>query len=255
MIHLCISTLILTVVMGQKSTDMDKLLNWCLDAKLHKTAPGPENSLHKQCSPWKDRSCCTEETAHKVHNDNIYNFNYNHCRNMSKKCNEHFLQDHCFYECSPNVGPWVVSETRTWRKERFYKVPLCASDCDAWFNDCAEDFTCTDNWSRNFDWLNDTGCSSKCLTNFCPKGSECMTFRKIYGNASNFCEKVWDHAWQYTKDSEPCMRLWFNGSVGNPNDAVARHHAHLIAGASTKHLDYLLFGFLLMILWRTICVF
>jgi folate receptor len=39
----------------------------------------------------------------------MYGFNYNHCpnRKMSSKCLEHFVQDLCFYECSPNVGPWM----------------------------------------------------------------------------------------------------------------------------------------------------
>ena len=25
---------------------------------------------------------------------------------MSERCRKHFIQDLCFYECSPNVGPW-----------------------------------------------------------------------------------------------------------------------------------------------------
>lgn len=45
------------------------------------------------------------------HGGEMYGFNYNHCPNhkMSNKCLEHFVQDLCFYECSPNVGPWVQS--------------------------------------------------------------------------------------------------------------------------------------------------
>jgi hypothetical protein len=40
--------------------------------------------------------------------------------------------------------------------------------------------------------------------------------------AERFCERVWDHSWKYTPDTEHCMRLWFNGSAGNPNDVVAQ---------------------------------
>jgi len=39
----------------------------------------------------------------------MYGFNYNHCgpgKEMSDRCRKHFVQDLCFYECSPNVGPW-----------------------------------------------------------------------------------------------------------------------------------------------------
>jgi len=33
---------------------------------------------------------------------------------------------------------------------------------------------------------------------------------------------VWDGSWKYTPDDQPCMRIWFNGEKGNPNDNVAR---------------------------------
>nr|XP_027222054.1 folate receptor gamma-like [Penaeus vannamei]XP_027222055.1 folate receptor gamma-like [Penaeus vannamei]XP_027222056.1 folate receptor gamma-like [Penaeus vannamei] len=228
------------MALGQKTSNVDELLNWCLDARHHKKLPGPEGDLFKQCTPWKTRSCCTEEVTRKIHEDSLYSFNFNHCmhqtkKEMSRECHRHFKQDHCFYECSPNVGPWVVSEKRSWRKERYFKVPLCASDCEAWFNSCADDYTCTDNWSRNFDWLESSQCTSgtKCKTNFCPKGSDCRTFKEIYLTAQNFCEKVWDDAWEYTNDSSPCMRLWFDGIRGNPNDLTAKHYAFAIAGAES----------------------
>jgi len=96
----------------------------------------------------------------------------------------HFTQDHCFYECSPNVGPWIVEviinssifqfvkiieyfkdyiislsfriqePDRSWRNQRYFGVPLCASDCNQWFNDCKHDLTCVENWSRGFTWKN-----------------------------------------------------------------------------------------------------
>lgn len=85
-------------------------------------------------------------------------------------------------------------ENRSWRKERFYQVPLCWTDCDAWFSDCVDDFTCTDNWSLNFVWQNTTeGCQNgapACLKNYCPPQSACKTFKEIYQTAENFCEKV-----------------------------------------------------------------
>lgn len=100
------------------------------------------------------------------------------------------------------------------RNERFVDVPLCASDCNSWFQDCADDYTCTDNWPLNFEWIPGKG-------NRCPVGSTCTTFLKMYGTSARFCEKVWDHSWKYTPDNKPCMRLWFDPSNGNPNDEVA----------------------------------
>ncbi|XP_046676565.1 LOW QUALITY PROTEIN: folate receptor beta-like [Homalodisca vitripennis] len=203
--------------LAQLTDDPSELLSWCLDGRHHKEKPGPEGELFSQCTPWKNRSCCTYNTTKNLHETKMYNFDYNHCsavKNMSESCKRHFTQDHCFYECSPNIGPWVVKVNMKTRKERFYQVPLCASDCEAWFSACRDEYTCTDNWMRNFVWENGT---NKCLP-----GSECRTFRQVYRTADNFCQKVWDDAWKVMKDSEACMRLWFDGSGGNPNDNVAR---------------------------------
>lgn len=68
------------------------------------------------------------------------------------------------------------------RRERFLDVPLCATDCDDWFNACKDDYTCTDNWTLNFKWINGT--------NHCRPESECRTFSDIFQNSSNFCERV-----------------------------------------------------------------
>lgn len=73
-----------------------------------------EKIYQLQCTPWKTRACCTEEVTRKIHEDSLYSFNFNHCmhqtrKEMSPECHRHFKQDHCFYECSPNIGPFVVS--------------------------------------------------------------------------------------------------------------------------------------------------
>lgn len=86
-----------------------------------------------------------------------------------------------------NVFPYI-QETRSWREERYYKVPLCASDCDVWFNSCAEDYTCTNNWARNFEWKTSENGTGK--TNVCPKDSICDTFKSVFKDAKTFCETV-----------------------------------------------------------------
>lgn len=37
----------------------------------------------------------------------LYNFSLVHCGLMMPGCQQHFLQAICFYECSPNLGPWI----------------------------------------------------------------------------------------------------------------------------------------------------
>lgn len=101
---------------------------------------------------------------------------------MSDECRRHFMQDLCFYECEPNVKPWVVKVNRTFAKERIFKVPLCASDCESWWNACKFDYTCAYNWARGFKWINGK--------NVCPQNSLCQPLYKVYDNAKQFCESV-----------------------------------------------------------------
>ncbi|CAB3385638.1 Hypothetical predicted protein [Cloeon dipterum] len=182
----------------------------------HKPEPGVEEFLKNQCEPWRNRSCCSHLVQDKLHELQLYNFDFEHCsQKLSPRCKKHFVQDLCFYECSPNVGPWIVSVKMKIRKERFYQVPLCQSDCDSWFEACQDDLTCIRNWIREFDW--------KSGKNYCPATSTgCKKFKNIWEKASDFCEEVWDHSWKVVPDSENCMRLWFNGNLGNPNDHVAK---------------------------------
>uniref|UniRef100_A0A2K5LBK9 Folate receptor beta n=1 Tax=Cercocebus atys TaxID=9531 RepID=A0A2K5LBK9_CERAT len=64
--------------------DRSDPLNVCMDAKHHKTKPGPEDKLHDQCSPWKKNACCTANTSQELHKDTsrLYNFNWDHCGKM-----------------------------------------------------------------------------------------------------------------------------------------------------------------------------
>ncbi|KAH9371046.1 hypothetical protein HPB48_019771 [Haemaphysalis longicornis] len=101
-------------------------------------------------------------------------------------------------------------------KERFYEVPLCSSDCAAWWDACKDDYACTPNWPRGFVFR-----SGK---NYCPTGSKCVTFEEMYADPADFCSKVWDHSWKVVPDNTPCIRMWFNASGGNPNRKVAEYY-------------------------------
>ncbi|GLG95780.1 Folate receptor beta [Gryllus bimaculatus] len=106
---------------AQLSNDPNQLQNWCLDAKHHKSKPGPEDELHKQVSM-------------KI------------------------------------------------RNERFFEVPLCASDCNAWFDACKDDFTCSEKWT---DLIVKDGHLTPCHNQ-----NECKTFADVFKTSKNFCEKV-----------------------------------------------------------------
>ncbi|XP_025087920.1 folate receptor gamma-like isoform X3 [Pomacea canaliculata] len=202
-----------------------ELLNMCIDGRNHKSQPGEESSLMSFCSPWKKRSCCTQEIAERMHLDrNWLNFDWNHCGELSPSCREFFVKDLCFYECSPNLGPWIVPDRRKIRSERFVGVPLCQTECNNWWSACKNDYTCLDNWANNFNWS--TG------INTCPTGRTCQKFTNIFGTAERFCQGVWNDSFKVVPDGDDCFRLWFSADEPNPNDAVARKYAEQLLGTS-----------------------
>uniref|UniRef100_A0A8C5P2B4 IZUMO1 receptor, JUNO n=1 Tax=Jaculus jaculus TaxID=51337 RepID=A0A8C5P2B4_JACJA len=97
----------------------DKPLNVCMSTKHHKAEPGPEEKLYVECSPWKDNACCTASTSWEAHLtvSPLYNFSLIHCGLLTPACHQHFIQAICFYECSPNLGPWIqpVRRQKEWR--------------------------------------------------------------------------------------------------------------------------------------------
>ncbi|XP_076468112.1 folate receptor gamma-like isoform X2 [Babylonia areolata] len=176
------------------------------------------------CSPWAKRSCCTEESSQGMAFDRTWlNFDWHHCGPLSPECTQHFVKDLCFYECSPNIGPYIVPDVRKIRNQRYVNVPMCQRTCNAWWEACKSDLTCIDNWTQNFNWS--TG------INKCPTGTKCSTFETIFEDAKGFCEGVWDHGFKVVPDTEGCFRLWFSDGE-NPNEAVARRDAARLLGLS-----------------------
>ncbi|XP_078609164.1 folate receptor gamma-like [Branchiostoma floridae x Branchiostoma japonicum] len=200
---------------------VEDMLDRCMDGRHHKTQPGPEGSLYNQCAPWKDRACCRASTTEQLHQPLWLNFDWHHCGQLSESCERHFKQDLCFYECSPNVGPWLVPVNMQIRNERFAGVPLCATDCNRWWTACKDDMTCSGNWGVSWNWTSGQ--------NTCPQGAECRTFQDYFGTPSNFCRNIWNGSFEVVDDSAPCFTQWFNGT--NPNDRVARLRAEEIVSA------------------------
>ncbi|XP_055138779.1 folate receptor beta isoform X2 [Symphalangus syndactylus] len=236
-----------TMCSAQDRTD---LLNVCMDAKHHKTKPGPEDKLHDQCSPWKKNACCTASTSQELHKDTsrLYNFNWDHCGKMEPACKRHFIQDTCLYECSPNLGPWIQQVNQSWRKERFLDVPLCKEDCQRWWEDCHTSHTCKSNWHRGWDWTSGV--------NKCPAGALCRTFESYFPTPAALCEGLWSHSYKvsnYSRGSGRCIQMWFDSAQGNPNEEVARFYAaamHVNAGEMLHGIGGLLLSLALMLqLW------
>ncbi|NXX42012.1 FOLR1 protein, partial [Tricholaema leucomelas] len=200
----------------------DTLLNVCMDGTHHKKVPGPEGQLYGQCAPWRNLSCCSASTSQAAHQaqSHLYRFNWDHCGAMPPGCRRHFVQDSCLYECSPNLGPWVRPADSSWRRERILHVPLCQEDCQQWWEDCQEAFTCKVNWHKGWNWS--TG------TNQCPRGASCRQFGSVFPSPARLCQDIWSQSYsasRYTRGSGRCIQMWFDPARGNPNAAVAQFYA------------------------------
>ena len=70
---------------------------------------------------------------------------------------------------------------------RLNNVPLCASDCDAWYTACNQELTCTDNWYKGFKW--EQGYNGQ-WHNLCKNetGDSCKPINHWYPNSKQFCE-------------------------------------------------------------------
>ncbi|XP_075857414.1 sperm-egg fusion protein Juno [Microcebus murinus] len=226
----------------------DELLNVCMNARHHKRKPSPEDKLYEECLPWKDNACCTAETSWEAHLDvsPLYNFSRIHCGLLMPGCQKHFIQATCFYECSPNLGPWIRPVTSLGQKaargrqgERVVDVPLCREDCEEWWEDCRWSYTCKSNWLSGWDWSQGK--------NRCPPKARCLPFPHYFPTPADLCEKVWSNSFRASPEhqhSGRCLQKWFQPAQDNPNEAVARLFAN---PAPSWELSYTLAAFSLLL--------
>ncbi|EPY74154.1 putative folate receptor delta [Camelus ferus] len=253
-------------------------LNVCVNAKPHKREPSPEDKLYEECRPWKDNACCTATTSWEAHLDVslLYNFSLVHCGLLMPDCEKHFLQAICFYECSPNLGPWIQQVLapsrqeqsqrpllgerdgeeaapgpgeRHWKEsghvdprgqgERILDVPLCWEDCEQWWADCRTSYTCKSNWHGSWTWSRGK--------HRCPEKAPCHPFLHYFPTPADLCEKIWSNSFKASperRNSGRCLQKWFEPARGNPNAAVARLFA---SPAPSCELSYTLGAFSLFL--------
>lgn len=132
----------------------------------------------------------------------------------------------CYYECDPYIKPWIVKMGRAIGRERIMSVPLCESQCQRWWDDCKTAYTCVRNWAKHFTWTQidnttttNNNNSNSTRRNVCPDETTCQPFYKIYFDAKDFCETIWDNSWLVVPDDEKCIQFEFQQP--NPNKLVA----------------------------------
>ena len=134
------------------------------------------------------------------------------------------IQEICLYECDPYLGNFIVQDySKKMRNERYFKIPLCKKDCDRWFEDCKDDYTCRDNWSKGFKWVKQDGQS----VNYCRDQDKCVTIKEKFQTAQNFCQKIWDDSFEIVNDDKKCFTFEFEQNKPNPNKEVAEYYEKL----------------------------
>ena len=126
--------------------------NSCHLDYYHKATPSEEDDNFTECHPWKQSSCCYQETVSDVDAINqAYGaeYHWDRCGPLSQACERFFVQEACFYECSPNIGLFRKYHPNTFNSSNdshnaweVEGMPIKASYCNAWFDACRNDYFC-----------------------------------------------------------------------------------------------------------------
>ncbi|XP_035670747.1 uncharacterized protein LOC118412150 [Branchiostoma floridae] len=121
----------------------------CHLQSLHKEAPGPEPDNFTECYPWRDYSCCHQDTVQKIKEAYGKEWHWERCGALSSACNRFFVQLACLYECEPNAGFYRKFPDHVYNdsdpnhnKWQIEGMPIRADYCDAWFRACRYDLFC-----------------------------------------------------------------------------------------------------------------
>ena len=173
----------------------------CITHPHVKDHPSPESSIAKAaCGRYSALSCCTSITVAHVDQANATDLenSWPICRDVSDNCSRYLRANNCFYSCDPYLGPWNVSFIG-----HLYRLPVCASYCDEWFEACKSDSTCSS------DWLSSTIGGQK----NCNGSQACRTFAETFTNGKNMCNSIWSDQYAYDQDNNNCITRGVHGPV------------------------------------------
>ncbi|XP_013385040.1 folate receptor alpha-like [Lingula anatina] len=227
----CLAFLVLgQFVETEARLSAEDYLNMCirLPNEYSKARPSPEPDV--ECIRYRDESCCKPNMTTSFLEDHQWMnmTDYGHCPQkprLSPECERLTHDEMCFFACSPNSGPWIVRGKEYPYSDRYNQLPVCASQCDKWWNACKEEYTCHRNWFTDPAW-DANG------MNICPKDAVCKKYTEVYTSAADFCNTIWDGGYHVVPDTEPCMEFSFDPAKPNPNVPVARAAAEKKAAVS-----------------------
>jgi len=201
-------------------------------------------SWNPVCSPWAASSCCTASYAQALGTRGVAGiypgFSFNQCpqvRPVSATCLAFHNAEECFYSCDPYTAPYEDPTT----PGSIVNVPLCADFCNAWFNACASDFTCSDNWNAWFP--NETTglytCPGECRPYGAPVVVNGTTRLPYFSSATDFCTRLYTGSFTVAAASvraPRCFSASWTGSnnPNNPNGTGGTPAAGAPAGGSAS---------------------
>ncbi|XP_013408684.1 folate receptor gamma [Lingula anatina] len=197
----------------------DDYMNMCITLPVEgasKTEASPEPDL--ECPSFREKSCCNTNATADFLKTHVWEsvINFDHCPGkprLSPDCARLMHQEMCFYACSPNLGPWIVKAYAHPDLDHLNHAPLCASQCEEWWNACKEEYTCHKDWITDMVWGK---------LHSCKKDAVCKKYKEFYSSAADFCSTIWHGDYKVVPDSEPCLVFTFDTSKSNPNTAVAQ---------------------------------
>ena len=192
----------------------------CVFGPHHKASPSPEPDIRADtaCSRYSSLSCCSPNVSHSIDqqgDQELYNFHWDDCGEVPPECERFLKADSCFFHCDPYIGQWKGSEELS-----VVDLPICASNCDEFFEACKDVAICAPNWLTGFKEDNETG-------RFHCVNKTCRTFAEWYGNGKEMCETMWGDNQYVAHDN--CVVMTFTGNNPNANVKKDTSGAHGIA--------------------------
>ena len=87
----------------------------CARNGVRKTAPSGNVETFEFCQPWQGQSCCTADIAKSIglHGQlKVDGTSWELCGTLSERCKSFLKKETCFYECEPNLVPWINKVNR-----------------------------------------------------------------------------------------------------------------------------------------------
>ncbi|CAG5098565.1 Oidioi.mRNA.OKI2018_I69.XSR.g15781.t1.cds [Oikopleura dioica] len=89
------------------------------------------------------------------------------------------------------------------KSHRLWKVPLCRNDCDAWWNACKAELTCTDDWYGGFSWEQNVDGKWR---NLCKNSTDtCKRIDSWFSSSTAFCEGIFKNDYEVVGSKDLCI--------------------------------------------------